>query len=265
MPAPDEPRPADLKDSVQRQFGAAAENYAQASFVHRQGPDLEALVERVAGARAANALDVGCGAGHTAHALAGHVDRVIAADLTEPMLEQTRQGAEALGLENVGTRRADAEALPFEDASFDLVACRLCAHHFGDPAKAMREAWRVLRPGGRFFLIDIVAPEDPTADSFLQAFEVVRDPSHVRDHSVSQWQTMLAAAGFEPPRIDRWPMPQHFETWAARIGATPTAIAALVEMFAAAPAEVRAHFQVEGSPIESFALENALFETRRPV
>lgn len=264
MTRPQETHEQDQKDSVQRQFGAVAANYAGASFVHRQGPDLEALADRVAGLGARRGLDVGCGAGHTAHALAQHVDHVVAADLTEAMLEQTRLGASELGLDNVETRRADAEALPFEDGSFDVVACRLCAHHFGDPAQAVREIHRVLAPGGRFLLIDIVAPDDPTADTFLQAFEVVRDPSHVRDHSVAQWTSMLTAAGFAPPRVDLWPMPQDFDTWARRIGATPTAHAALVEMFAAAPSEVQAHFEVRGRPVETFSIENALLDTTRP-
>ena len=262
-PTPSSPSTApDQKASVQRRFGAVAENYAGASFVHRQGPDLETLVARVAGAGHARALDVGCGAGHTAHALARHVPHVVAVDLTEAMLEQTRRGAADHGLANVETRRADAEALPFEDASFDLVACRLCAHHFFDPEQSLREVRRVLAPGGRFFLIDIVSPETPVLDSFLQAFEVVRDPSHVRDHSVSQWRAMLERAGFDEVTVDAWPMPQDFETWVERIGASPTARAALVEMFAAAPAEARAHFAVEGDPVARFQLDNALFEAR---
>ena len=155
---PPHPEP-DQKHSVQRQFGAVAANYGRASFVHRQGPDLEALLSSLAGSGAQRALDVGCGAGHTAHALAGLIPEVVALDLTEAMLEQTRQGAAELGLDHIETRRGDAETLPFEDASFDVVACRLCAHHFGDPAKAVREAFRVLAPGGRYLLIDIVAPD----------------------------------------------------------------------------------------------------------
>lgn len=262
---PGEPQlPRHQKQAVQQQFGAVASNYAQASFVHRQGPDLDALLASLRGLETARALDVGCGAGHTAHALAAHVGHVVAVDLTGPMLEETRSGAAALGLENVETRHGDAEALPFEDESFDVVACRLCAHHFGHPERAVAEAFRVLVPGGRYVLIDIVAPEDPTCDSFLQAFEVVRDPSHVRDHSVSQWTAMCLAAGFEAPSVRSWPMPQVFSTWAARIGATPTATAALIEMFGAAPDEVRAHFDVRGTPVETFAIENALFETTKP-
>lgn len=259
---PESQRGRDQKDSVQRVFGAVAGNYAQASIVHRQGPDLDALEARLAARPAARALDVGCGAGHTTHALARHATQVIAVDLTEEMLEQTRAGAAEQGLANVEARRGDAEALPFEDASFDVVACRLCAHHFGDPERALREARRVLAPGGRFFLIDIVAPESPALDSFLQAFELVRDPSHVRDHSVAQWTAMLQRAGFELAALDRWPMPQHFEAWVNRIGANDTARAALIEMFAVAPDEVRAHFRVQGRPVEGFSIENALFESR---
>jgi len=176
------------------------------------------------------------------------------------MLAQTRRGAAELGLEGVETRRGDAEALPFEDASFDVVTCRLCAHHFGDPERALREVRRVLAPGGRFFLIDIVSPEAPALDSFLQAFELVRDPSHVRDHTVSQWTSMLQRAGLDLVAFERWEMPQEFDDWARRIGATETARAALVEMFAAAPQEVRAHFDVQGMPVERFRMENALFE-----
>jgi hypothetical protein len=71
---------------------------------------------------------------------------------------------------------------------------------------------------------------------------------------------MLQRAGFELAALDRWPMPQRFEDWVTRIGATATARAALVEMFAAAPDEVRAHFEVRGRPVERFSIENALFE-----
>ena len=70
-------------------------------------------------------LDVATGAGHTALAFAPHVAKVTATDITEEMLAETRKLAESRGLANVKTLTANAEDLPFPDASFDLVVCRL--------------------------------------------------------------------------------------------------------------------------------------------
>ena len=78
------------------------------------------------------ALDVATGAGHTAAAFAPHVTRVIASDLTAEMLVEAAKLAKGKGLANMETAPADAEALPFEDARFDLVTCRIAPHHFPD-------------------------------------------------------------------------------------------------------------------------------------
>lgn len=85
-------------------------------------------------------LDVATGAGHTAHLLAQHVLRVIAADLTEAMLVKTLEITERKGIDNLECRLADAEALPFDDASFDLLTCRLAFHHFQKPRQALSES-----------------------------------------------------------------------------------------------------------------------------
>ena len=94
-------------------------------------------------------LDVAAGAGHTAFALAPHVSRAVAVDLTEAMVRKTVELAAARRLRNVRGARADAERLPFTAASFDAVACRLAFHHFPNPGRALREFRRVLKPGGQ--------------------------------------------------------------------------------------------------------------------
>src|SRR5258706_1376853 len=211
---------ADLDTKLQRQFGAAAANYA-VSAVHAGGPTLDALVERAALRGTERVLDVGTGAGPTALGLAKHAAEVIALDLTEEMLATAAGLARARGLANVWFRRGRAEALPFADASFDLVTSRLCAHHYADPAAATREAARVLKPGGQYLLVDSFSLEDPVQDTYLNAIEVLRDPSPVRNYKLSDWRAMFDAAGFEVEVGPRWPVRLEFDGLIARDGTPP--------------------------------------------
>ncbi len=156
---------------VQQKFGAAAADYA-ASAVHAKGASLARLVELVAPQPDWRVLDVATGAGHTAIALAPHVAHVVASDITDEMLAQAGKMAADKGLANLETARADAGALPFADQSFDLVTCRLAAHHFPDPAAFVGEAWRVLKPGGTLALVDNIRPDAdslPACDGCLTA------------------------------------------------------------------------------------------------
>src|SRR5256885_14416691 len=145
------------KSLVQQQFGAHAAAYATSS-VRARGASLGRLVELVRPQPSWQALDVATGAGHTAAAFAPHVARVIASDLTEEMLQEAAKLAKAKGLANMETARADAEALPFEDARFDLVTCRIAPHHFPDIPSFVAEVWRTLKSGGTFALVDNIAP-----------------------------------------------------------------------------------------------------------
>jgi SAM-dependent methyltransferase len=91
--------------------------------------------------------------------------------------------------------QANAAELPIASGSADVVTSRLAAHHFIEAAGAFREIARILRPGGLFVLVDNYAPEEPELDRFINELETLRDPSHVRNHTVAGWRDLLEHAG----------------------------------------------------------------------
>jgi SAM-dependent methyltransferase len=247
----------DQSQSIQDRFGPAAAAYA-VSAVHASGADLDAMLE-AAGLRGhERVLDVGCGAGHTALAFAPRCREVVAYDLTPALLAQAAALAGERGLGNVRFEQGDAAVLPFEDASFVVVTSRLSAHHYARPRDAVREAARVLAPGGVLLLSDTVAPEDPACDSFLNCFELMRDVSHVRDHRVSEWHAMFREAGLGPETLGRFRIGQEFGPWVERIGTSEGAVTGLRALFDAVPDEVRGAFGIRGGGDYDFTLELAL-------
>ena len=94
-------------------------------------------------------LDLGCGAGHASFAVAPHAAAVVAYDLTAEMLAVVEREASARKLGNITTVQGMAEKLPFPDAHFDFAITRTSAHHWHDVPAALREARRVLKPGGQ--------------------------------------------------------------------------------------------------------------------
>jgi ubiquinone/menaquinone biosynthesis C-methylase UbiE len=125
---------------------------------------------------AERALDIGTGAGALALALAPLVREVVGLDLVPELLAEARKRAPA----NVELVEGDAAALPFENASFDLVTTARTLHHVRRPELVVAEAVRVLRPGGTLLVVDQLAPVDPIAAIELNRFERARDPSTTR-------------------------------------------------------------------------------------
>jgi ubiquinone/menaquinone biosynthesis C-methylase UbiE len=179
---------------VQEQFGASAAAYV-ASPLHAAGEDLDRLRAWGTARRGGRVLDVATGGGHTALAFAGIARRVIAYDLTEPMLQAARGHVRGRHAANVEFVAGDATALPFRDGSFDVVTCRTAAHHFPDVGAALRQIHRVLRPGGSLLLQDILGHDDADANAFILEVERRRDPSHVRSYRMSEWKAFLRATG----------------------------------------------------------------------
>jgi ubiquinone/menaquinone biosynthesis C-methylase UbiE len=135
--------------------------------------------------------DLGCGTGQVSAALAPFVARVIAVDASAAMLQAARKRLQHLN--NIDLRRGDLEALPIDDGRLDLATIMLVLHHVPEPARAVAEVARVLTPGGRLIVVDML-PHD--RDVYRQQM------GHVwlgfsEDHT----REMLGEAGFDDVRI----------------------------------------------------------------
>jgi SAM-dependent methyltransferase len=241
------------------QFGAQASAYVT-SAVHAAGADLDRIGALVRGLPGARVLDLGCGGGHVAFAAAAAGAAVTAYDLSAEMLAAVSAEAGRRGLDRIETRQGAAEAMPFPDAAFDAVLTRYSAHHWRDVPAALAEARRVLKPAGLLVVCDIVAPEEPLLDTHLQAVELLRDPSHVRDYRVSEWRAMLTAAGFAPGEATAYRPRMEFSSWIARMRTPEVYVAAIRALQTTAPVEVTEHFSIEADG--SFLLDSVLIEAR---
>ncbi|MDM8520187.1 class I SAM-dependent methyltransferase [Anaerolineales bacterium HSG6] len=212
----EQPMLDDLKSMVKTQFGASADAYAT-SKVHAQGESLAILAELITPQSDWQALDVATGAGHTALMFAPYVARMVATDLTEQMVDKAAELARQQGLTNMETRQADAESLPFDDQSFDLVTCRIALHHFPVPQQAINEFARVLKPSGLLGFTDNVTVTDMAAAGYYNAYEKLRDPSHYWAHSTEALQTMFEQAGLTVKATRRVNKEMVFQAWADRM------------------------------------------------
>ena len=241
------------------QFGPRAQAYVQ-SAVHASGLDLDRLEAAARAAGGGRALDLGCGGGHVAYRLAAHFDEVVACDLAPEMLAAVAEAARDKGLANITTAQAPAEDLPFQAASFDFLATRFSAHHWTDLHQGLKELHRVMKPGAAAVFIDAISPGQPLLDTHLQAIEVLRDPSHVRDYSLAEWSAAAERARFSVARVQRHQIRIEFASWIERMATPKLNAQAVRAMQQAASEAVRAHFAVESDG--SFQLDVMVLEAR---
>ncbi len=252
-------------ERVRQTFAPNAEAYVS-SVSHASGSDLARLLELAEPQPTDYALDVSTGGGHTALALARQVARVVASDLTPRMLAVARAHLAAQGATNVDYVIADAERLPFLDASFDLVTVRIAPHHYPDVARAVREMARVLTPSGRLVVIDNIAPSDTALDALLNEWERRRDPSHIRSHTLAAWRDFIAQAGLRLTHAEVGRKRVAFAPWVARTQTPADAAAALEAAMLAAPADAQRYFEITRSDdgrLESWTMEYAVLRAER--
>ncbi len=166
---------------------------------HALGEDLFRLVDGLRWSRVRTALDVATGAGHTAVLLARRGLAVTVVDVTPAMLAAAVELGRVQGV-TLTAIEARAEALPFAGGTFDVVTSRRAAHHFTDLDAFLREAARVLVPGGQLAVSDMTASGPSVA--WLNEVERLRDPSHRSAKTMEEWRAALARAGFGAVRTE---------------------------------------------------------------
>jgi SAM-dependent methyltransferase len=174
-------------------WSARADAY-RTSAIHSAGDDLDLVVEWCEPAEGVTVLDVATGGGHVARRLRDAGATVVTADPAPGM------GADTT---------APAEHLPFADSSFDVVACRLAAHHFADVSVAVSEMARVARHA-------VVICDNTFVSEASEEADRLRDPTHVRNYAVAEWHSLLVQAGLEVVDERFMQRPLEIEPWLDR-------------------------------------------------
>jgi ubiquinone/menaquinone biosynthesis C-methylase UbiE len=183
--------------------------------------DVRAALAHVHLPARARVLDVATGGGHTGVLLAMLGHEVTLSDITSAMLDRATELARERGVP-VKTQLHSAEAFPYPDGSFDLLTCRVAAHHFSSSEAFVRESARVLCDGGWFLLIDGTVEDDQTeAVEWSHQVEKLRDPSHNRFVTPREWRSHCAAAGLRVVHCGLTPFKQPDLNWYFETAATP--------------------------------------------
>ncbi|MBN1681208.1 MAG: methyltransferase domain-containing protein [Anaerolineae bacterium] len=257
------------KNLAQHQFGTHADGYVS-SPVHARGYSLTRLIELIEPQPGQRVLDLATGGGHTALAEARQGAWTAAGDLTMPMLRVAREfiTAQLAGEDDAGPvtyAQLDAERLPFAPDSFDSVTCRIAAHHFPAVAAFVDECMRVVRPGGLVAVIDQLSPGEPKPARYINAFERLRDPSHMWAYNAEEWKGFFVGAGLDMVHYEEFETSHSLIAWAERMGNEAATISRLRAMLLQAPEPAAAWLKphVDTTGAASFVIHQFLLIGRK--
>jgi ubiquinone/menaquinone biosynthesis C-methylase UbiE len=211
------------QDKIRERFTETADVFAR-TVRRTRIEEGEELAERAtAGLASADnllAIDLACGPGTYTRPLAARVRKAIGADLTPAMVEKARAEAARDGITNIEFVCADIYALPFANGVAGIVSCGYAFHHMTDPPRALAEMARVLQPGGRVAITDIIVREGCDG-AFQNKVERVRDPSHTSTQSVANFHALIRELGLRvvyENLHDNW---HNFDVWMGNAGKAP--------------------------------------------
>src|SRR5580704_15079198 len=200
------------KDLVRQQFTRTADVFGGYAVDHR-AQLAESLAVAVKAGSSDRAADIACGPGTLVLRFARRVRWICGLDLTPAMLDRAGHSAVVHGLTNLDLAVGDAQTLPFADAKLDIAVTSYSLHHMPDPARVIREMARVVRRGGRVGIIDIRAPENPKITARANRIERIRDNSHTRSISLSEFERIFGESGLRATAIESLEEPRDFDNW----------------------------------------------------
>ncbi len=202
-----------LKNRIQSEFTRQAKQISSSSVFNAESV-IRRLVQAVGSAASERVLDVACGPGIVAEALAPLVREIVGIDATPEMIRLARERFEKARLTNGRFEVGLAEALPFKDAQFDQVVTRLSFHHFPDINVILSEIRRVIRPEGRLIVADVLSSDDPEESALHNSLEQLRDPTHVRMLARMELLQAIRSGSFEIISDESWKQERSFSEWA---------------------------------------------------
>jgi len=228
----------------QQQYQTKAQAYLNSS-VHAQGAEFAKMQQIIQNHHLSRILDLGCGGGHVTYQVAPYAKQVIAYDLTPAMVELVVTQAKQKGFAHVIGQQGAAEALPFEDQSFDCVITRYSAHHWQNVTQAMDEIHRVLAKQGKAIIVDILGNANPMMDTFFQTIEIIRDPSHVRNYSLQEWARFAEYAGFKIEIVEKQTLDLEFQSWVERMQTPSYAVETIRYLQRKASDQTQQYYQIK--------------------
>jgi ubiquinone/menaquinone biosynthesis C-methylase UbiE len=214
-------------ERVRAQFTRQADAYVRMNQTTDE-KGLAALVGLAGTAAGHRVLDVACGPGFLTMAFARVAEQVVGVDVTDVFLALARDEAKRRGLDNVEFRSAAAENLPFDAASFDIVACRAAFHHFERPERVLAEMKRVAKAGARLVVADLLADDDPAKAAEHNRIERLCDPTHVRALGAAEFDALFARTGLQVLLRPTVALDYDVEEWMEHGGPSPDAARAIV-------------------------------------
>jgi ubiquinone/menaquinone biosynthesis C-methylase UbiE len=264
------PYDGSMSEATDTHSGAIRDEFAHQADAFARSPTmvlaetLAVVVDLVPEDPEARWVEIACGPGLIARAMAPRVGSVVGLDLTPAMIDRARADADAAGVENVTFEVGDATALNLPDDSLDGAITRFSLHHIPAPVRVLEEMRRVVKPGGHVVVADFVTDDDATGAAWQEQIERLRDPSHWALLTPSRIAALADRVGLEPDFDRVVPFEIDYYEWLNRGSGGPANAELIERLLAEKPATAASLNVSDAADGRLLGYRNALFRWRVP-